>query len=120
MAESIELPSRLAILPFRNKVLLPGAIIRIRCTSPSRYLFLIVTLFLFPALFGCRENFALVLIFQFLIFQFKVWRLSRSSLELTHRYYVILSRAKPRVIVSSVLKWKYEQYSLILSCQTTR
>nr|KYP67015.1 hypothetical protein KK1_013332 [Cajanus cajan] len=35
MAESIELPSRLAILPFRNKVLLPGAIIRIRCTSPS-------------------------------------------------------------------------------------
>ncbi|XP_031259484.1 lon protease homolog 2, peroxisomal [Pistacia vera] len=35
MAESIELPSRLGILPFRNKVLLPGAIIRIRCTSPS-------------------------------------------------------------------------------------
>ncbi|KAK4804992.1 hypothetical protein SAY86_004809 [Trapa natans] len=35
MAESIELPSRLAILPFRNKVLLPGAIIRIRCTSSS-------------------------------------------------------------------------------------
>ncbi|OAY77380.1 Lon protease, peroxisomal [Ananas comosus] len=35
MAESMELPSRLAILPFRNKVLLPGAIVRIRCTSPS-------------------------------------------------------------------------------------
>ncbi|XP_068634123.1 lon protease homolog 2, peroxisomal-like [Aristolochia californica] len=35
MAEPVELPSRLAILPFRNKVLLPGAIIRIRCTSPS-------------------------------------------------------------------------------------
>ncbi|MED6111452.1 Lon protease 2, peroxisomal [Stylosanthes scabra] len=35
MAESVELPSRLAILPFRNKVLLPGAIIRIRCTSPT-------------------------------------------------------------------------------------
>ncbi|KEH31576.1 putative endopeptidase La [Medicago truncatula] len=35
MAESVELPSRIAILPFRNKVLLPGAIIRIRCTSPS-------------------------------------------------------------------------------------
>ncbi|THU44240.1 hypothetical protein C4D60_Mb02t05330 [Musa balbisiana] len=35
MAELAELPSRLAILPFRNKVLLPGAIIRIRCTSPS-------------------------------------------------------------------------------------
>lgn len=35
MAESIELPSRLAILPFRNKVLLPGAIIRIYCTSPT-------------------------------------------------------------------------------------
>ncbi|KAI4311612.1 hypothetical protein MLD38_036494 [Melastoma candidum] len=35
MAESVELPTRLAILPFRNKVLLPGAIIRIRCTSPS-------------------------------------------------------------------------------------
>ncbi|KAG4403841.1 hypothetical protein GLYMA_01G203100v4 [Glycine max] len=34
MAESFELPNRLAILPFRNKVLLPGAIIRIRCTSP--------------------------------------------------------------------------------------
>ncbi|KAK7263354.1 hypothetical protein RJT34_30942 [Clitoria ternatea] len=33
MAESVELPIRLAILPFRNKVLLPGAIIRIRCTS---------------------------------------------------------------------------------------
>ncbi|GAB4834663.1 hypothetical protein Ancab_032926 [Ancistrocladus abbreviatus] len=35
MAESLELPSRLGILPFRNKVLLPGAIIRIRCTTPS-------------------------------------------------------------------------------------
>ncbi|XP_043687852.1 lon protease homolog 2, peroxisomal [Telopea speciosissima] len=35
MAELVELPSRLAILPFRNKVLLPGAIIRIRCTSSS-------------------------------------------------------------------------------------
>ncbi|XAR70586.1 Endopeptidase La [Bertholletia excelsa] len=35
MAELVELPSRLAILPFRNKVLLPGAIIRIRCTSRS-------------------------------------------------------------------------------------
>ncbi|KAL8520404.1 hypothetical protein ACS0TY_011071 [Phlomoides rotata] len=35
MAESVELPGRLAILPFRNKVLLPGAIIRIRCTSSS-------------------------------------------------------------------------------------
>ncbi|RRT46946.1 hypothetical protein B296_00054075 [Ensete ventricosum] len=35
MAEPAELPSRIAILPFRNKVLLPGAIIRIRCTSPS-------------------------------------------------------------------------------------
>ncbi|KAJ3692772.1 hypothetical protein LUZ60_011867 [Juncus effusus] len=34
MAEPVELPSRLAILPFRNKVLLPGAIVRIRCTSP--------------------------------------------------------------------------------------
>ncbi|KAK1408066.1 hypothetical protein QVD17_39698 [Tagetes erecta] len=31
----VELPSRIGILPFRNKVLLPGAIIRIRCTSPS-------------------------------------------------------------------------------------
>ncbi|EER99247.1 hypothetical protein BDA96_02G290700 [Sorghum bicolor] len=31
----VELPSRLAILPFRNKVLLPGAIVRIRCTNPS-------------------------------------------------------------------------------------
>lgn len=31
----MELPSRLGILAFRNKVLLPGAIIRIRCTSPS-------------------------------------------------------------------------------------
>lgn len=37
MAESVELPGRLAILPFRNKVLLPGAIIRIRCTSPRRF-----------------------------------------------------------------------------------
>ncbi|KAK9036504.1 hypothetical protein V6N11_078503 [Hibiscus sabdariffa] len=33
MAESRELPGRLAILPFSNKVLLPGAFIRIRCTS---------------------------------------------------------------------------------------
>ncbi|PKA60744.1 Lon protease like 2, peroxisomal [Apostasia shenzhenica] len=33
MAEMVELPSRLAILPFRNRVLLPGAVIRIRCTS---------------------------------------------------------------------------------------
>ncbi|KAF0924412.1 hypothetical protein E2562_010079 [Oryza meyeriana var. granulata] len=32
---SVELPGRLAILPFRNKVLLPGAIVRIRCTNPS-------------------------------------------------------------------------------------
>ncbi|KAK3129608.1 hypothetical protein QOZ80_6BG0482300 [Eleusine coracana subsp. coracana] len=36
MADSpVDLPSRLAILPFRNKVLLPGAIVRIRCTNPS-------------------------------------------------------------------------------------
>ncbi|XP_071701222.1 lon protease homolog 2, peroxisomal-like [Rutidosis leptorrhynchoides] len=35
MADSVELPNRIGILPFRNKVLLPGAIIRIRCTSPS-------------------------------------------------------------------------------------
>nr|XP_043626083.1 lon protease homolog 2, peroxisomal [Erigeron canadensis] len=35
MAEPVELPNRIGILPFRNKVLLPGAIIRIRCTSPS-------------------------------------------------------------------------------------
>ncbi|KAK2426263.1 Lon protease 2, peroxisomal [Trifolium repens] len=35
MADTVELPSRLAILPFKNKVLLPGAIIRIRCTSPT-------------------------------------------------------------------------------------
>ncbi|KAL6601688.1 hypothetical protein ACP70R_044908 [Stipagrostis hirtigluma subsp. patula] len=36
MADStVELPGRLAILPFRNKVLLPGAIVRIRCTNPS-------------------------------------------------------------------------------------
>ncbi|KAE8727739.1 Lon protease-like protein 2, peroxisomal [Hibiscus syriacus] len=33
MAESVELPGRLAILPFRNQVLLPGVFIRIRCTS---------------------------------------------------------------------------------------
>ncbi|KAL4565586.1 hypothetical protein LXL04_029688 [Taraxacum kok-saghyz] len=31
----VELPTRIGILPFRNKVLLPGAIIRIQCTSPS-------------------------------------------------------------------------------------
>ena len=47
MAESVDLPSRLAILPFRNKVLLPGAIIRIRCTSPSRYFLRILMLNLF-------------------------------------------------------------------------
>ncbi|KAK8640045.1 hypothetical protein V6N13_138410 [Hibiscus sabdariffa] len=35
MAESVVLPGRLAILPFRNQVLLPGAFIRIRCTSPT-------------------------------------------------------------------------------------
>nr|CAB3457700.1 unnamed protein product [Digitaria exilis] len=42
MADSpVELPSRLAILPFRNKVLLPGAIVRIRCTNPSSGLLLL-------------------------------------------------------------------------------
>lgn len=35
MVDAVELPSRLAVLPFRNRVLLPGAIVRIRCTSPS-------------------------------------------------------------------------------------
>ncbi|KAL9242729.1 hypothetical protein vseg_016702 [Gypsophila vaccaria] len=35
MGESMEIPNRLGILAFRNKVLLPGAIIRIRCTSPT-------------------------------------------------------------------------------------
>nr|GEU48889.1 lon protease homolog 2, peroxisomal-like isoform X1 [Tanacetum cinerariifolium] len=34
-AAVVELPNRIGILPFRNKVLLPGAIIRIRCTSPT-------------------------------------------------------------------------------------
>ncbi|CAI7733868.1 unnamed protein product [Closterium sp. NIES-53] len=31
----VELPDRLAILPFRNRVLLPGAIVRITCSDPS-------------------------------------------------------------------------------------
>ncbi|CAI5994256.1 unnamed protein product [Closterium sp. NIES-65] len=31
----VELPERLAILPFRNRVLLPGAIVRITCSDPS-------------------------------------------------------------------------------------
>ncbi|KAJ7560525.1 hypothetical protein O6H91_04G133700 [Diphasiastrum complanatum] len=35
MADTGELPARLAIMPFRNRVLLPGAIVRIRCTSPT-------------------------------------------------------------------------------------
>ncbi|KAL5217093.1 hypothetical protein ABZP36_017777 [Zizania latifolia] len=34
-AAPVELSGRFAILPFRNKVLLPGAIVRIRCTNPS-------------------------------------------------------------------------------------
>ncbi|KAM1220285.1 hypothetical protein ACFX2G_048254 [Malus domestica] len=38
VAESVELHTTLNILPFRNKVLLPSVIIRIRCTSPNRYL----------------------------------------------------------------------------------
>ncbi|CAI5495908.1 unnamed protein product [Closterium sp. Naga37s-1] len=33
----VELPERLAILPFRNRVLLPGAIVRITCSDPSRW-----------------------------------------------------------------------------------
>ncbi|KAI7730834.1 hypothetical protein M8C21_026169, partial [Ambrosia artemisiifolia] len=33
--ELVELPTRIGILPFRNKVLLPGAIIQIQCTFPS-------------------------------------------------------------------------------------
>ncbi|KAM1114565.1 hypothetical protein ACFX13_048105 [Malus domestica] len=36
VAESVELHTTLNILPFRNKVLLPSVIIRIRCTSPNR------------------------------------------------------------------------------------
>ncbi|XP_074269748.1 lon protease homolog 2, peroxisomal isoform X2 [Silene latifolia] len=35
MADHMDLPNRLGILAFKNKVLLPGAIIRIRCTSPT-------------------------------------------------------------------------------------
>ncbi|CAI5496640.1 unnamed protein product [Closterium sp. Naga37s-1] len=31
----VELPDRLAILPFHNRVLLPGAIVRITCSDPS-------------------------------------------------------------------------------------
>ncbi|GJP52621.1 hypothetical protein CLOM_g11725 [Closterium sp. NIES-68] len=31
----LELPERLAILPYRNRVLLPGAIVRITCSDPS-------------------------------------------------------------------------------------
>ncbi|KAM1077327.1 hypothetical protein ACFX15_024051 [Malus domestica] len=36
MAELVELPISLSILRFRNKILLPSAIIRICCTSPNR------------------------------------------------------------------------------------
>ena len=50
MVEPVELPSRLGILPFRNKVLLPGAIIRIRCTSSSRYA---SRMLLITSLFSC-------------------------------------------------------------------
>ncbi|RXI00592.1 hypothetical protein DVH24_000826 [Malus domestica] len=42
MAESVELPTSLGIVPFRNKVLLPSAIIQIRCTSPKRCCYHIV------------------------------------------------------------------------------
>lgn len=37
MGDGSGLPARLGILPFRNKVLLPGAIVRVECTSASRY-----------------------------------------------------------------------------------
>jgi ATP-dependent Lon protease len=40
MREVVEIPERLAILPFTNRVLLPGAIVQIRCTSPARFVFL--------------------------------------------------------------------------------
>ncbi|CAA7411101.1 unnamed protein product [Spirodela intermedia] len=35
MGEGSGIPARLGILPFRNKVLLPGAIVRVECTSAS-------------------------------------------------------------------------------------
>lgn len=71
MAESIELPSRLGILPFRNKVLLPGAIIRIRCTSPTRFSSYppFVFLFDFLFLFGFTV-FALLIAFFFFLRHF--------------------------------------------------
>ncbi|GBG80658.1 hypothetical protein CBR_g31118 [Chara braunii] len=34
-SDTTDLPGQLAILPFRNRVLLPGGIVRIRCTSAS-------------------------------------------------------------------------------------
>lgn len=33
--EVVQLPAKLPILPFRNGVLLPGAVVRLRCTSPT-------------------------------------------------------------------------------------
>jgi hypothetical protein len=35
MAEHFELPSTIAILPSRNKVLLPGGVVGVRCTSAA-------------------------------------------------------------------------------------
>lgn len=35
--DEIQLPRRLGLLPFKNKVLLPGAVVRLRCTSPARW-----------------------------------------------------------------------------------
>lgn len=42
----MELPNRLAILPFRNQVLLPGAIVKISCNSSRRF-FNFVCIFVF-------------------------------------------------------------------------
>jgi hypothetical protein len=39
VGDASRLPPVLAILPFRNKVLLPGAIVKIRVNAPARFFF---------------------------------------------------------------------------------
>lgn len=82
----MELPGRLAILPFRNKVLLPGAIIRIRCTSSSRYFrFFIYYYFLKFVVdvffYCCFQNLDNFFFFFFLLIVWWLWLVSVKLVE---------------------------------------
>ena len=65
VGDASRLPPVLAILPFRNKVLLPGAIVKIRVNAPARFVVALFFSFFSFSFFGIFGSIGKHLIINF-------------------------------------------------------